>query len=173
MHAHRAGQADPDCVRIVDGAEIVARHRRSYDKGAQVEDAAHLEALGASKRAARRHRGIDRLARAAPASLTLLQRAGERGDNLGAITLALLRLLDRYGAAELEVAIGEALARSVPHPNAVRLALEHRREQRQQPPPIAVDLPAHVRARDAAVRPHRLEVYDQLKDQTLKDQTDD
>jgi len=165
--------ADPDCVRIVDGAEIVARHRRNYDKGAQVEDAAHLEALVASKRAARRHRATDRLARAAPASLTLLQRAGERGDNLGAITIALLRLLDRYGAAELEVAIGEALARGVPHPNAVRLALEHRREQRQQPPPIAVDLPAHVRARDTAVRPHRLEVYDQLKDQTLKDQTDD
>ena len=158
--------ADPDEVRIVDGTEIVARHRRSYDKAAQIEDAAHLEALVASKRAARRHRGIDRLARAAPASVSLLQRAGERGDNLGAITIALLRLLDRYGAAELEAAIGEALARGVPHPNAVRLALEHRRELRRQPPPLTVDLPAHVKTRDAPVTPHRLEAYDQLKDQT-------
>jgi len=73
---------------------------------------------------------------------------------------------NRYGAAELEAAIGEALTRGVPHPNAVRLALEHRREQRQLPPPVAVDLPAHVKARDTAVRPHRLEAYDQLKDQT-------
>jgi transposase len=158
--------ADPGELRIVDGGGIVACHRRSYDKGAQIEDAAHLQALVANKRAARRHRGTDRLARAAPASATLLQRAGERGDNLGAITLALLRLLDRYGAAEFEAAIGDALARGVPHPNAVRLALEHRREQRQLPPPVAVDLPAHVKVRDTPVRPHRLEAYDQLKDQT-------
>ena len=34
------------------------------------------------------------------------------------------RLLDRYGAAELEAAIAEALSRGVPHPNAVRLAME-------------------------------------------------
>jgi len=158
--------ADPHEVRIVDGAHILACHRRSYDKGAQIEDPAHVHALVSDKRAARRHRGFDRLARAAPASHTLLMRAAERGDNLGTITAALLRLLDRHGAAELEAAIGEALDRGVPHPNAVRLALDHRREQRHEPPPVAVDLPAHVRTRDAPVQPHRLEAYDQLKDQT-------
>jgi hypothetical protein len=77
-----------------------------------------------------------------------------------------LRLLDRYGAAELDVAITEALDHGVPHPNAVRLALERRREHRQQPPPVAIDLPPHVKTRDAPVRPHQLEAYDQLKDQT-------
>ena len=139
-------------------------HRRSYDKGAQIEDAAHVEALVAHKHAARRHRGTDRLAQAAPASQDLLIGAAARGDNLGTITAALLRLLDRYGAAELEAAIGEALQRGVPHPNAVRLALERRREQRQEPPPVAVDLPAHLKARDAHVTPHRLDAYDQLKE---------
>ena len=33
------------------------------------------------------------------------------------------------------------------------------------PPPVAVNLPEHVQARDAPVRPHRLEPYDQLKEQ--------
>ena len=75
----------------------------------------------------------------------MLLRAAERGDNLGAITAALLRLLDRYGAAELEAAIREALERGVPHPNAVRLALERRREQRHQAPPVAVMLPSMSR----------------------------
>ena len=102
----------------------------------------------------------------APASQDLLIGAAARGDNIGTITAALLRLLDRYGATELEAAIGEALARGVPHPNAVRLALEQRREQRHEVPPVAVDLPAHVKARDAHVQPHRLEAYDQLKEQT-------
>jgi hypothetical protein len=93
---------------------------------------------------------------------TLLLRAAERGDNLGTITAALLR---RYGAAELDAAIREAIARGVPHPNAVRLALDHRREQRFEAPPVAVILPEHVKARDADVQPHRLEPYDQLREQ--------
>jgi hypothetical protein len=94
----------------------------------------------------------------------LLVRAAERGANLGTITAALMRLLRRYGGAELQSAIMAALDRDVPHPNAVRLALERRREDRQQVPPVAMTLPAHVQARDVAVRPHSLETYDHLKD---------
>src|SRR5271155_5093973 len=154
---------NPDEVRIVDGQHILARHRRSYDKGAQIEDAAHIQALVEHKHAARQHRGADRLSHAAPASKTLLIRAAERGSNLGSITGALLRLLDRYGAAELQAAIIEALDRNVPHPSAVRLALERRRHECQQLPPVAANLPEHVQARDVAVRPPRLELYDQLK----------
>ena len=156
--------ADPNEVRIVDGAQVLVCHRRSYDKGAQIEDAAHVQALVEHKRAARRHRGTDHLAKVAPESQTLLLRAAERGDNLATMTATLLRLLDCYGASELEAAINEALDRGVPHPNAVRLALERRREQRQEAPPVALVLPDHVKARDACVTPHRLETYDQLKD---------
>src|SRR5208337_2958452 len=83
-----------------------------------------------ASRAARQHRATDRLAQAAPASQTLLVRAAERGANLGTITAALLGLLERFGATALQDAICEALERDVPHPNAVRLALERRREQR-------------------------------------------
>ncbi|HTW72400.1 MAG TPA: IS21 family transposase [Acetobacteraceae bacterium] len=156
--------ADTHEVRIVDGAQVLTCHPRSYDRGAQVEQADHIEALVAHKRAARQHRATDRLAQVAPASQDLLLRAAERGANLGAITTGLMRLLHRYGAAELQIAIGEALDRGVPHPNAVRLALERRREQRGEPPPVAVVLPAAVQARDAPVRPHALDSYDRLKD---------
>ena len=47
---------------------------------------------------------------------TLLARAAERGSNLGAITSALLRLLERNSAADLQAAILEALERDVPIP---------------------------------------------------------
>jgi hypothetical protein len=116
------------------------------------------------KQAARRHRATDNLTQAAPATQILLLRAAERGDNLGSITSTLMRLLALYGAAELQAAIIEALERDVPHPNAVRLALERRRQERNQPPPLAVNLPRHVQERDAAVKPHSLNIYDQLKD---------
>jgi transposase len=155
--------ADVDRLRIVDGQEIVATHPRSYDKDAQIEIQAHIQALVETKRAARRHRATDRLAQAAPASRTFLTGAAERGHNLGNITATLLQLLERYGASQLDAAIVEALERNVPHPNAVRLALERRRGDRQQAPPVAIILPAHVRARDKAVQPHSLDTYDKLK----------
>jgi transposase len=158
--------ADPHHVRVVDGSQVLVAHPRSYDKGAQVEEPEHIEALLRHKQAARRHRATHNLTQAVPASHILLVRAAERGDNLGTITSTLMRLLALYGAAELQAAITEALERDVPHPNAVRLALERRREERNQPPPLAVNLPRHVQERDAAVKPHSLDIYDQLKDTT-------
>jgi hypothetical protein len=143
---------------------VLAQHRRSYDKGAQIEDPAHIQALVEQKHAAHQHRATDRLTQAVPAVRDLLVRAAERGSNLGAIIVGLQRLLDRYGAVELQAAILEALVRDVPHPNAVRLALEQRRAQRGDAPPVMLNLPAHVRARDVAVSPHGLETYDQLKE---------
>jgi len=156
--------ADPHELRIVDGMHVLARHPRSYDKGAQIEDPMHIQALVEQKRAAHQHRATDRLTHAVPAARDLLVRAAERGGNLGAIIVGLQRLLDRYGAAELQAATLEALVRDVPHPNAVRLALEQRRAQRGDAPPVMLNLPAHVQARDVPVSPHALETYDQLKE---------
>jgi hypothetical protein len=154
--------ADPDRVRVVEGQDVLASHRRTYGKGDRIEDPAHIQALVDRKREARRHRATDQLAIVAPASQDLLVRAAERGDNLGTITAGLMRLLQRYGAAELQAGIKEALDRGVPHTNAVRLALEHRRESRRQEPPVSLILPAHIRDRDAAVRTHSLDTYDKL-----------
>ena len=161
--------ASPEQVRVMDGAEVLATHPRSYDKGQQIEQPAHIEALAARKRQARQHRGIDRLAHAAPASRRLLAEAAQRGEPLGSLTAALLRLLDRYGATELEAAIHEALARGVPHSNAVRLSLERRREAREQPPPLALALPDDPRLREVVVRPHPLETYDHLDQENNDD----
>jgi hypothetical protein len=156
--------ADPHEVRVVDGSTVLACYPRSYDRDAQVELPGHVEALVEQKAAARQHRATDRLVQAAPASQTLLIRAAERGANLGAITAALMRLLAQTSAAEMQAAILEALQRGVPHPNAVRLALARRREQRGDPPAVGVALPAHLQARDTSMQPHALETYDQLKE---------
>ena len=149
-------------VRILNGLEVLAIHARSYDKGQQIELAAHLKDLVERKAQARSQRGMSRLCQAAPSSQELLNQAGARGENLGSITSAMLRLLDRYGASEVQTAIVTALARGVPHPNAVRLALETQREARQQPAPVDIQLSAKVRQRDVVIHAHRLDSYDQL-----------
>ena len=161
--------ASEEQVRVLDGGQVISCLDRSYDKEAQIEAPAHIAELIARKRQARHHRGIDRLARAVPASTALLEQAAARSDNLGSITATLLRLLERFGATELQAAILEALGRGTPHPNAVRLALERRREERHEAPPVSVMLPEHIVARDVPVTNHRLDSYDQL----TKEEPDD
>lgn len=155
--------AKPDLVTIADGSNIIAEHKRSYDKGRQIESELHLKELGDYKKRARQARGQDRLVQAVPISNELLIKAAQRNYHLKSIISSLLLLLDSYGANELEIAINEALARDVPHPNAVRLCLEKRRESHNQLPPVALDLPDDKRVRDLVVRPHDLGSYDQLK----------
>jgi transposase len=160
--------ADPERVRILDGSEVVAAHPRSYDKGCQVEELAHIEKLVERKAQAREQRGMSRLTQAVPASSEMLARAAERGEGIGGITSSLLRLVERYGAAEVQAAVLTALARGVPHPHAVRLALEVQRELKDQPPPVSVCMPKHVADRDAVINPHKLDTYDQLTDPKMK-----
>ena len=155
--------ASLDTVRGLDGNEVLAQHLRSWDRGQQVENEAHLRALVEHKQQARELRGMDRLHHAVPSSAKLLVEIAQRGGNLGSVTSGLLRLLDAHGAAALEVAIAEALGRGVPHLAAVRQILDKKRHDRGQPPPIAVALPDDPRLRNLVVRPHTLVDYERLE----------
>ena len=154
--------ATPDQVRILDAQAVIATHPRSYDRRQQIEITEHIEALVTEKHQASAHRGTDPLVQAVPACRALLTGAVERGEPLGRTVRSLAELLECYGIAEFSSAIDEALARGVPHPNAVRLALEQRRQALATPPPLAVCLPDHVKRRDIPVRPHALAGYDTL-----------
>lgn len=162
--------ASPKEVRILDGQSVIATHARTYDRRQQIEIPEHIATLVEHKHQASAHRGADHLLKAAPASRELLTQAVERGEPLGQTVRALTDLLERYGVAELERAMADALERGVPHPNAVRLALERRRQAQAEPPPLAVNLPEHVKRRDVPVRPHRLDDYDNLMENTDDDQ---
>jgi transposase len=154
--------ADEKTVRVLDGNEVVAEHKRSYDKGQQIEDPVHIEELIQQKRQARRHRGMDRLYHAVPSSRDLLSVTAKRGGNMGSVTAGLLRLLDRFGREELEISIAEALEKDSPHIAAVRQILDRRLHERKAPTPIAVELPEDSRVRDITVKPHSLKSYDSI-----------
>lgn len=149
-------------VRILDGVTVIADHQRHFGKGEQIENPEHIQALIDYKRKARHERAQDRLAHSVPVSVELIRQGSERDYRPSTMSRELLKLLDSYGASELEIAINEALARQVPHPNAVRLALERRREQRNRPPPLTVPLPAKARAQNISVRTGSLADYDQI-----------
>jgi transposase len=152
--------ASLDVVRVLDGATVVATHPRTFDKGAQLEDPAHIEALVATKRQAHEHRGMDRLHHALLAADAFFEAVAARGGNLGATTNGLTRLLDRYGALALDEALQAAIAADAAHLPAVHRALERHRQG--LPPPVPVPLPDDPRLRGLVVRPHALEMYTQL-----------
>ena len=162
--------ADLQQVRILDGQTVLATHPRSFDRAEQIELPEHVADLVEQKHQASAHRATDRLVKAIPASQDFLREAAERGEPLGRMTRILTEWLDRYGVAELTAAIDEALAHQVPHPNAVRLALERRRLALKAPPPLGIALPDHLRRRDVPVRPHRLAGYDHLLETPNDDQ---
>ena len=99
-------------------------------------------------------------------------RVAQDGGNLGAMTSSLLYLLDAHGAEDLEQALREAVERETTHLAAVRQILDRRRHERGQAPPIPVQLPDDPRVRNLVVRPHALETYDRLQEDTSNDDTD-
>jgi transposase len=158
-----------DTVRVLDGLDVIATHRRSWDKGEQVEIEEHVRELVAWKRAARDHRGLDRLHRAAPHAPAFFAAVAERGGNLGATTTGLTRLLDLYGANALDQALAEALSANSAHLQAVRQILEQHQYAGQQHPPLPVALPDDPRVRDIVVRPHDPATYDRLTEEIPDD----
>jgi transposase len=160
-------------VQILDGATLLAEHPRVFDKGKQVENPAHIQALVATKRAAREHRALDRLGAAVPASVTFIEQAVSSDATLKSIVRQLELLLDDYGAGELEHALTEAMQHRTCHPNAVRQVLQRRREQRELPPPLTLTLPDNDKARNIRVRTPSLADYDQLNQSPECDSEDD
>ena len=154
--------ADLQKVSILEGTKLLAEHARSFGKGEQIEIEDHINALWLAKTQAKLHRGQDRLSHASEHVQGLLQQSAERGHVLKTTVNALNHLLDDYGRDELHQALEEALKQQSPYPEAVQQILERRRDEKQQPPPIAVAVPDKVK--HYHVKPARLADYDQIND---------
>lgn len=164
--------ADLTTVRVLDGNDVVARHRRSFGAHEQIEDPAHVAALVEAKRGARRERGQDLLTRSCPSAAALLARLSERGGFLAAAVTTLLRYLDSYSAREVELAIQAVLKSDAAHPHAVRHVLETNRDAAGRPPALPLVLPDDPRVRDLTVRVHGLDAYDRLLERPDDDDCD-
>jgi transposase len=154
--------ASPTVVRVLNGTDEVACHKRSYETGVVVENPAHVKELAAFKRNARLFTGRDRLRAVAPETDELFAALAQRGETMGHHTVRLQKLLDQYGAEELRAAVRLALTRRSPSAGAVAHILEQRRRAKGLPPPIPVTLPDDPRIRDLCLTPTNLEVYDEL-----------
>jgi hypothetical protein len=154
--------ASDKTIRLLDGTKEVARHERCWDMRQQIEDPSHLEELAVAKRKAHEHRGRNRLVSSCRAAVGFLGEVARNGGHLGGTTSRLLRLLDQYGASDLDAAIAEAHQRGAFTAQSVAHILDQARRAKQQPVPLDVVLPADPRVRDLIVTPHTLDGYDRL-----------
>ena len=145
-------------VRILDGAEVVARHERSWGKHQRIEDPDHRRELLEQKRAGRIPKTRDRLLAQVKDIDALYTRWLDLGRNVGLMTARTGKLLDLYGAEVLVKAVAEVLARGLHDPGALALRCEQARRDKGAPMPLALELGDHVP--DCDVTPHDLGKYD-------------
>jgi transposase len=154
--------ASETAVRILDGTQEIARHRRSYDRHRRIEDPAHIEALLVDKQKARGSSPCQRLIDAVPAAEAFLEASFQRGESVATTTEKLLLLLDDHGADELRAAVDEALRRQTPRIGSVAYILGVRRRASQRKPALPVDFSRRPDLKDLYVKPHSSETYDDL-----------
>ena len=152
--------ASDTAVRILDGEVTVARHVRSYDTGARIDDEAHLEALARQKRRAAELGGRDVLRATLKHAPAFIDGLATKGAVLGTETSRLIRLLREYGPREVDEALAEAMARGALSASSVAHLLDTRARRRKRMPGIDVVVPESVR--HVHVTPHALSDYDAL-----------
>lgn len=150
-------------IRITDATGlVVARHARSYDRAAVVEDPAHIQGLIQMKRHAHTQNGRGRLHTSCQHADAFLTALIERNEPLGPQMNHLLQLLDAVGPAALDAALEEVLLRGAASATSVAHVLEQHARRKRQPPPVPFTLPSDPRVRDLRVVPHDLAAYDAL-----------
>lgn len=156
--------ASPDTIRLMDGDREIARHRRSYDRHARIDDPAHIAALVEEKRKALGSTTGSRLTALLPRANEFLDAAFQRGERISKLSRKMIELLDDYGAAELSSAIDEALERQTPRGASLSLILEQRRRlQTRKLPPVDFSRHPHLQhLADLSVPTQSLEAYDDL-----------
>jgi transposase len=145
-------------VRLLDGADVVARHGRSWGKHQRIEDPEHRRELLDQKRAARIPKMRDRLLAEVAGIDALYTRWVEVGRNVGLMTARTGKLLDLYGAEVLGQAVAAVLARGLHDPGALALRCEEARRAVDRPVPVVLQLAPHVP--DCEIVPHDLGQYD-------------
>lgn len=167
--------ASDACIRVLDGDKEVALHSRCWEKGRQIEAPHHLEALAHQKRNAREHAGRNRLTAACPHATPFLESVAIHGGHLGGTTSRLLRLLDQYGASEVDNALSEAQTRGAFAAQSVAHILDQARRANNNKAqiPIPVVLPNDPRVRDLVIRQRPLSTYDRLADASIAESGDE
>lgn len=155
-------RANDQHVRILCDGQEIAKHSRSWERAATVEDPKHTEKLIEQRKSAQPAKRRDRLAALAPECRQYLQEVARRRISLESEIRKLMALLKLYGDTELASGMAKALSERMFGARYVRFFIDQSRFARglgEPPDPVVT---GNRKADELVVEPHNLETYDAL-----------
>ena len=149
-------------VRLLSGTTEIARHERSWDRHARVEDPAHVAALLKERKKAGGLTRLHALLTSVPSAEAFLQAAVARGESDRTQADKLVRLAGDYGSDLLERAVAEALSRGTPNAASVTFLLQKLVRSLKRRPALPVTLSSRPELIHLAVSPRDAGSYDAL-----------
>lgn len=151
--------AYPDRLCVYANGQLIARHRRSYDRHQDIEDPDHPKALLTQRRNAREQKLLARFLTLSPQAETYYQHLAERRLNARHHVHKILALSDRYGQEAIARALTDALHFEAFSSEYIANLLQSRaRHQPDSPAPLHV--PRAGDALDIEVAEPDLSLYD-------------
>lgn len=160
-------------VQMIEGAEVIATHKRSWERGRVIEDQRHVEALIERRVSARPTRRRDQLAGFSEEADAYLREVARRRKSLEHEVRKLTRLVRIYGEDEVAEGMKMALGARQFGAGYVRFFLDQRRFSLglgEAPEPIVT---GNKRADSVTVQPHKMETYDALYERTKRRDTEE
>jgi transposase len=152
-------RADDVMVQIIDGANVIAAHSRSYARRAVFEMPEHRAALVAQRRRSRDLKGRDRLRALVPAFDQIIAQWQVVDQSLGHRVAQCINALNLYGDEVFAAAANDIIERQLADIGALMVACETHRKRLRRPVPIQLLLPQI--SDDNDVTPHNLAGYDE------------
>ena len=156
-------------VRLLDGTTEIARHERSWDRHAQVEDPAHIAALIQERKKAGGMTRLHALLTSVPSAEAFLEAAVSRGESDRIQADKLVRLATDYGSDLLEHAVAEALSHGTPNAASVTFLLQKLVRSLQRRPALPVTISSRPELINMAVSPRDASSYDALHSPGTRD----
>jgi len=155
-------RADDTSVRVVDGAEVVAEHPRSWERRRAIEKPEHVQELLDRRPGAKGPKSKDRIAALSEACRIYLQQISRRRIDLRSEVDKLERLVARYSEAEVIAGVEAALGARTFGARYVRAHIDQRRFAAGLGEPPEPVVTGRREADEMSVEPHDLGGYDDL-----------
>ncbi|MEO6324979.1 MAG: hypothetical protein ABIT01_04745 [Thermoanaerobaculia bacterium] len=156
-------------IRLLSGATEIARHHRSWDRHARVEDPAHIQALIKDRKKAGGMTRLHALLAAVPSAEAFLQAAVARGENDRSQASKLVQLAADYGTELLERAVADALSRGTVNAASVTFLVQKLLRSRKKRPALPVTISSRPELVELSLAPRHARSYDALHSGKLDD----
>lgn len=155
-------RADDEHVRVVDGDQTIAEHRRCWERRRAIEKPEHVAALIERRPGAKAPKRKDRIAALSTECRLYLQEIARRRIDLDSEVRKLDRLIVIYGEADVAIGMAAALGARTFGARYVRALIDQKRfaEGLGEPPEPVVT--GRRDADEMSVEPHDLGGYDEL-----------